>query len=122
MTLTVTGLSNSDSEQKVNYVTLVDSPSSGEVPVSALALHGPSRARVNSSVAFSATVGAGDNVSYTWDFGDDTTATGPAVSHSYSAGGSYTVTLTASNSQGSEQVTGEIVVKHALLLPTLKHE
>jgi len=36
----------------------------------------------------------GDALTYQWDFGDGTTASGPSVAHAYSASGTYTVTLT----------------------------
>ncbi len=36
-------------------------------------------------------------ISYTWDLGDGTTATGEAIYHTYAQSGTYTVTLTASN-------------------------
>lgn len=38
--------------------------------------------------------------SYQWDFGDGNTATGQSVTHSYSADGTYTVTLTVSDDDG----------------------
>ena len=38
---------------------------------------------------------------YTWDFGDGTGGSGPAVSHVFSAGGSYLVTLTVEDSSGA---------------------
>lgn len=51
------------------------------------------------AVTFTATIGAGSNVSYTWDFGDDTIVdAGPVVTHSYAAAGNYTTILTISNS------------------------
>jgi len=40
-------------------------------------------------------------VSYFWDFGDDTNATGVTVNHSYVASGSYTVTLTVTDDDGA---------------------
>jgi PKD repeat protein len=58
-------------------------------------------------------------VSYTWDFGDGTSGSGQAVIHTYTQAGSYTVTLTASNSQGEAQVTSAIIVKYGLLMPHL---
>jgi PKD repeat protein len=36
-------------------------------------------------------------LTYAWDFGDGATATGVTASHSYAAGGSFTVTLTAAD-------------------------
>jgi len=40
-------------------------------------------------------------VSYSWDFGDGTTATGITVSHAYSDDGSYSVTLTVTDNDGA---------------------
>ena len=49
------------------------------------------------AVSFTAnTTGA---TSYSWNFGDGVTASGRSVSHTWSAGGSYAVTLTVSNGQ-----------------------
>jgi PKD repeat protein len=51
----------------------------------------------------------GDAVGYAWTFGDGATAVGKTASHAYAAGGTYTVTLTASDgtlqSTASQQVT-----------------
>jgi surface protein len=38
--------------------------------------------------------------SYSWDFGDGTTGSGPNVSHQYSSEGQYRVTLTVTNDRG----------------------
>jgi PKD repeat protein len=40
-------------------------------------------------------------VAYAWDFGDGTTASGPAVSHPYASPGPYAVTLTVTGSDGA---------------------
>ena len=40
--------------------------------------------------------------SYTWNFGDGTTAVGPSVVHEYSAGGTYTVTLHVTDRGGNQ--------------------
>jgi hypothetical protein len=51
------------------------------------------------TVAFTATVtGGAAPISYTWNFGDSSTASGADVTHAFSAQGTYPVTLTADNS------------------------
>lgn len=52
-------------------------------------------------LTFSASVASGDAVSYSWDFGDGGSATGPAANHVYAAEGTYSVTLTARDAQGA---------------------
>jgi PKD repeat protein len=41
------------------------------------------------------------NANYHWDFGDGTSAVGPSVVHSYSTGGTYSVTLTVTDRGGN---------------------
>ncbi|HEY0451530.1 PQQ-dependent sugar dehydrogenase [Actinophytocola sp.] len=56
------------------------------------------------TVAFDATDTTdpnGDEPAYTWDFGDGTTGTGPRPSHTYPAGESFTVRLTAKDPAGA---------------------
>ncbi len=43
--------------------------------------------------------------SWSWDFGDGTTATEASPSHTYQAVGTYTVSLTVSNDVGSDSIT-----------------
>lgn len=51
----------------------------------------------------------GDALSYSWDFGDQATATGETANHSYSGSGSYTVTLLATDSNGAEASATRVV-------------
>ena len=53
------------------------------------------------SVFFTATVLSGSEpISYSWELGDETQATGPLVSHTYLQAGWFTVTMTATNCLG----------------------
>src|SRR3989338_157189 len=66
----------------------------------------PSSARRNVNFSFDASPsndpdGAADIVSYSWAFGDGGTATGKTTTHSYSAIGSFNVTLTVQDSDGA---------------------
>ncbi len=74
------------------------------VPVEVLALDVPKQLTVNQSGTFTATVNsdATPPITYSWDFGDDTTASTLTATHSYTSAGIYTVTLTASNALGSD--------------------
>ncbi|HUQ86338.1 MAG TPA: PKD domain-containing protein [Vicinamibacterales bacterium] len=51
----------------------------------------------------------GTIASYGWKFGDGATASGVTPSHAYSAGGSYTVTLTVIDNQGAQSQTSRVV-------------
>ena len=54
--------------------------------------------------------------SYVWDFGDGTgTSTDENVTYSYADGGTYTVTLTATNEAGSAEHSKEVTVVNTML-------
>ena len=48
-------------------------------------------------------------MSRAWDFGDGTTGSGPFVSHTYDAAGTYTVTLTVTDSFGATATASQTV-------------
>ncbi|MBR4685937.1 MAG: PKD domain-containing protein [Candidatus Methanomethylophilaceae archaeon] len=52
-----------------------------------------------------------------WDFGDGTTGQGFTIYHTYSENGTYTYTCTGVNDNGTDRVTGTIVVD----VPLMKH-
>ena len=55
----------------------------------------------------------GGVASWSWDFGDGVTSTLKNPTHVYCSGGSYNVTLTATNSIGSDSVTKVVTVRTA---------
>jgi PKD repeat protein len=98
VTLTVTndrGLSSSKTEIVPVGV--------GSLPTPAFTFS-PSSPNVNEPVFFNAatsTAGAGHSiVSYRWTFGDGGTGSGVAVSHAFTAGGTFTVQLTVTDEAG----------------------
>jgi membrane-associated protease RseP (regulator of RpoE activity) len=58
---------------------------------------------------FDASMSNGNFVTYEWDFGDNNTATGEHVSHSWTEGGLYFVVLTAKDSEDRQSVAFEQV-------------
>ncbi|RLM59926.1 PKD domain-containing protein, partial [Halorubrum sp. Atlit-26R] len=50
------------------------------------------------------------NVTYEWDFGDGATKTGEVVAHEYDTAGTYTVTLTATDTVTGETTADEVEV------------
>jgi hypothetical protein len=74
----------------------------------------PGAPLLGETIQFAARALNGTQVSYAWDFGDGNSGDGPLPVHSYSNPGMYTVTLTASNSLGSQQTSMMITVTEAL--------
>lgn len=50
------------------------------------------------------------NLTFAWNFGDNTTGSGATVSHTYSSPGSYTVTMVASNGNCTSTYTQKVYV------------
>ena len=82
----------------------------GDTPVAGLSASNDSPKVINEAVTLSATVTAGDNVTYTWDFGDGNTGTGASVAHVYTTPGSFIATVTATNDAGSTTATTTVTV------------
>ncbi len=65
-----------------------------------------------------ADVGAGDTLTYTWDFGDGTTGEGNPATHIWEDEGSYIVTMTVTDDDGaSDSETGGVTIEN--LDPTI---
>lgn len=81
----------------------------------------PLEPTVNQEVTFDASVSAdpdGTIVSYSWDFGDQTTGQGKIVTHTYTAAGTYRVTLTVTDDKGATSSAFQnLVVKEQSLPP-----
>jgi PKD repeat protein len=56
--------------------------------------------------------------SFTWDFGDSTTATGRVVTHTFGAAGTYSVALTAIDSVGTSSTSRQVVTVAGTTIPT----
>ena len=100
ITLTVTDNSGA-SDTTAQQVTV---PAASQAP-EATASATPSTAPGSLQVAFDGSSSSGSIVSYAWDFGDGSTATGPTPSHTYAAPGTYTVALTVTDDQGATNTT-----------------
>jgi parallel beta-helix repeat protein len=76
---------------------------------------------INQAVAFdasSSTPGSGQIISYQWNLGDNTAATGPTISHSYSSLGNYIVSLNVTNSAGIWYITSKALTVQTQISPT----
>lgn len=71
------------------------------------------------TTTFSATVTAGTHVVYTWDFGDGTSDVGEVVSHTYLSIGTYTATVTATNSVSTVTATTTVLVEDEAIMGVL---
>ena len=83
-------------------VTLLDPASTSTQPPVANA-GGPYTGAVNVAINFNGAASRdpdGSVVSYLWNFGDNTTASGVTAVHAYAAAGSYTVRLTVTDNDG----------------------
>jgi len=81
-----------------------------EVPIAGLTATNDSPTMLGDPTILTATITSGTNVDFVWDFGDGITLTGQVVSHTYSAIGSFTATVTATNPISNTQATTTVDV------------
>ena len=115
LTIQATALSLSDTATKVGYITVGGSPPAPAVTANFSGT--PRSGAAPLSVVFtnlSTASGSAVINSYAWTFGDGGTSTSQNPSHTYSAAGTYTVTLTVQDTvlslSDGETKTGYIVV------------
>jgi PKD repeat protein len=70
----------------------------------------PPAPMVDENVTFTGAAAGTASFYYEWDLGDGYTGTGPSIMHAYAADGDYTVTMTATNSCGSDSTSDTITI------------
>ena len=83
---------------------------SPNIPIAGLNAGSDSPTTLGQPTTFTASVTAGNNLAYTWDFGDGNSGSGQAPSHTYSAASQYTATVTAANRTGSAVATTTVTI------------
>jgi len=81
-----------------------------DAPITGLAISHDSPTFLGYVTTLSATTASGTNISYLWSLGDGTFSPHQTPIHTYGAVGSYGVVLTATNSMGSQVVTGTVTI------------
>jgi uncharacterized repeat protein (TIGR01451 family) len=104
-TAVVTATNTAGSWTATTPVTITD------VPVAGLLASNDSPTILGQTTNFTATVTAGTNVDYTWDFGDGVgSGSGDETSYVYGAAGVFTATVTATNGANSLTATTTVIV------------
>jgi len=98
VSLTVTGPGGSDTLTRTNYISV------GNVPPTSSFSGTPTSGDAPLTVNFS-DASSGPITSWAWTFGDGGTSTAQNPSHTYTAGGSYSVSLTVTGPGGSDTST-----------------
>ncbi|HOI13823.1 MAG TPA: PKD domain-containing protein, partial [Methanoculleus sp.] len=115
--LTVSNAAGSDAEVKTDYITVTGGGSGGEAPVANFTADVTS-GKAPLTVNFT-DLSTGYPTSWLWDFGDGTNATEQNPQHVYTVVGTYNVSLTATNADGSTTATknGYIDVRDTEAVP-----
>ena len=102
VSLTATNADGSDTETKTNYIT-VTSGGGGNPPVADFS-GTPTSGTAPLSVSFT-DLSTENPISWSWDFGDGGTSTDQNPTYVYNTDGTFTVSLTATNADGSDTET-----------------
>jgi hypothetical protein len=87
--------------------------------ISGLTASNSSPTKPGNSTTLTATIAAGTNVTFTWDFGDNQFGSGAISSHTYAAAGVYTAVVTAANSVNTITATTQVEVKFKVYAPLI---
>ncbi|KAA3613187.1 MAG: PKD domain-containing protein [Calditrichaeota bacterium] len=99
--LTSTNSCGTDTETKVDYITVTDPPC--DLPVAEFS-GTPVSGDTPLNVSFTDNT-TNNPTSFSWDFGDGGSSTAQNPNHTYNSAGSYTVALTATNACGNDTET-----------------
>jgi len=88
------------------------------VPTVARFTFSPTNPTINQDVSFNATSSTVSNGTFAWDFGDGQTDTGVVVTHRYQRGGTFTVTMTATNDARQSSTASRTINVSTTLPPT----
>ena len=89
------------------------------VPPTALIEASSTSATVGQSLSFFSRT-SGNATDLKWDFGDRVSGSGASIRHAWSTPGTYPVTLTASNSAGSNTATLQVTIRERILPPVAR--
>ncbi|HEX9089842.1 MAG TPA: PKD domain-containing protein, partial [Anaerolineales bacterium] len=93
-----------------------------DVPVSGLVAQNDSPTVLGGITTVTASIVNGTGVTYSWDFGDGSSGTGQITTHKYTAAGTFTATVTATNSAGDVAATTQVTIvpadNYLVFLPT----
>ncbi len=99
----------------INSLTATTGVRVTEEAIAGLSVQNSSPAALNEVITFTASITAGDNVTYTWHFGDGGRAVGQEVSHVYTEAGTYIARVVVSNSSNTlTATTGVTVTEEAI--------
>ncbi|NOX90080.1 MAG: PKD domain-containing protein [Calditrichaeota bacterium] len=101
VTMTASNSCDSDTKTKTDYITVTEA--TGNPPVADFS-GSPTSGDAPLTVTFT-DQSTNDPTSWSWDFGDGGTSTEQNPTHTYNSAGNYTVSLTASNTYGSDTET-----------------